>query len=169
MKKVIISQLFSSLTMLQNAINSCPDELWDNQDYDNKYWHIVYHALFFTDLYLSPSMDQFKSWEKARNDYQFMGAVPWPPHYTPKFEHSYSKSDLNEYLEKIKAESQSQIDQDDLNANSGFDWLPFNRLELHIYSIRHLQYHTGQLIERLKSNGGKGTRWIALMTPDANQ
>jgi hypothetical protein len=159
-KRAIISQLLSSLAMLQNAINDCPDALWDNADYENKYWHIVYHVLYFTDLYLSPSLDRFIGWEKARDDYQFMGPVPWPPHYTPKIEHGYSKSDLIEYIEKLKAESPSRIDQDDLNTNSGFDWLPFNRAELHLYSIRHLQFHTGQLIERMKNTGVNRTRWI---------
>ncbi|WP_199617174.1 DinB family protein [Paenibacillus alkalitolerans] len=167
MKKVIISQLLSSIAMLQNAVNNCPDELWDNEEHENKYWHIVYHALYFTDLYLSPSMDRFKSWDKARNEYQFLGPVPWPPHYTPKIEQSYSRAELNEYIEKIKAESVSRIDQDDLNANSGFDWLPFNRMELHLYSIRHLQHHTGQLVERLKDNGVSGTRWVVAVNRDA--
>jgi hypothetical protein len=38
-----------------------------------------------------------------------------------------------------------------LDAASGFDWLPFNRFELHLYNMRHLQHHTGQLTERLRT------------------
>jgi arylsulfatase A-like enzyme len=160
MKKAIISQLLSSLAMLQEAINNCPDNLWDHQGHENKYWHIVYHTLFFTHLYLSPSENKFKHWENARDEYQFMGPVPWPPHYTPKIEHSYTKLDLMEYLEKIKGDAPNQITQDDLNANSGFDWLPFSRLELYLHMIRHVQHHIGQLIERLRDSGVKRNRWI---------
>ncbi|XEC92935.1 DinB family protein [Paenibacillus tarimensis] len=160
MKNSLVSQLLSSLNMLQDAIHRCPDELWDHQGYENKYWHIVYHTLFFTDLYLSPSDNEFVSWERAKNEYQFLGPVPWPPHYTPIIEESYTKQDLIEYLEKIKEDAPNKIHQDDLNASSGFDWLPFNRTELHIYSIRHIQHHTGQLIERLRNSGVTRNRWV---------
>jgi hypothetical protein len=169
MKKAIISQLLSSLTMLEEAINKCPDDLWDHQGYENKYWHIVYHTLFFTHLYLTPSENMFKNWEKARNEYQFMGQVPWPPHYTPKIEHTYSKEDLIEYIEKIKGEAPNIIAQDDLNAKSGFEWLPFNRLELYLHMIRHVQHHTGQLIERLRNTGVKRNKWIVTNIVQDNQ
>ena len=43
-----------------------------------------------------------------------------------------------------------RVTQLDLEAHSGFEWLPFGKLELQIYSIRHLQQHTGELMERLK-------------------
>ncbi|MWV43391.1 hypothetical protein GRF59_07070 [Paenibacillus sp. HJL G12] len=160
MKKTIISQMLSSLNMLQDAIHNCPNELWDHQEHENKYWHIVYHALFFTHLYLGPNANEFPKWKKARNEYQFMGPVPWPPHHTPKIDEKYSKEDLNEYLELIRQEVPIRINQDDLDANSGFDWLPFSRMELHLHSIRHIQHHTGQLIERLRNFGIKRNRWI---------
>lgn len=169
MKKTIISQLLASLAMLQDAIHNCPDDLWDHPEYENKYWHIVYHALFFTHLYLSPSEDQFQAWKKAKQEYQFMGPVPWPPHYTPKIEESYTKAELDEYLEMIKNEALNLINEDDLDADSGFDWLPFNRLELHLYIIRHIQHHTGQLVERLRSFGIKRNRWIVKMNGQDNQ
>ena len=28
---------------------------------------------------------------------------------------------------------------------SGFEWLKFTRAETHVYNIRHIQHHTGQL------------------------
>jgi len=37
----------------------------------------------------------------------------------------------------------------DLEVASGFHWLPYTKLELQFYSIRHLQQHTGELMERL--------------------
>ncbi len=36
---------------------------------------------------------------------------------------------------------------------SGFFWLPFGKLELQFYNIRHLQHHTGELFERLGAVG----------------
>ncbi|KPJ52053.1 hypothetical protein AMJ39_08795 [candidate division TA06 bacterium DG_24] len=45
---------------------------------------------------------------------------------------------------------------------SGFPWLPFNRFELHLYNIRHIQHHAGQLIERLRSQGVTDFEWVGI-------
>jgi len=33
-------------------------------------------------------------------------------------------------------------------------------MELHIYNIRHLQHHTGQLMDRLRTAGNIGVAWV---------
>jgi uncharacterized damage-inducible protein DinB len=43
-------------------------------------------------------------------------------------------------LETIAAETLQS-----LQAPSGFEWIKFSRGELHLYNIRHLQHHAGQL------------------------
>ena len=53
----------------------------------------------------------------------------------------------------------------DLEAESGFHWLPFDKLELQIYNIRHIQQHTGELYERLGTAGGVELGWVG-MKPD---
>ena len=52
------------------------------------------------------------------------------------------------------------MDALDLEAESGFYWLPFNKLELQFYNIRHLTLHTGELAERLWAVAGEETRWV---------
>ena len=38
-----------------------------------------------------------------------------------------------------------------LITDDGYDlWLPFSRLELHLYNLRHIQHHTGQLSAYLR-------------------
>ena len=37
--------------------------------------------------------------------------------------------------------------------DSGFNWLPFGKLELQLYNIRHIQQHTGELSQRLGDHG----------------
>ena len=48
----------------------------------------------------------------------------------------------------------------DLEAQSGFYWLPFGKLELQFYNIRHTQQHTGELCERLGATGDIEVAWI---------
>ena len=44
---------------------------------------------------------------------------------------------------------------------NGFDWLPMNKAELQIYTIRHLQQHAGEtLMERLGSRAGIDVDWV---------
>ncbi|MEZ4515671.1 MAG: hypothetical protein R3C44_02140 [Chloroflexota bacterium] len=38
---------------------------------------MVYHALFYTHLYVYPTEADFVPWEKRRPDIQFMGHTPW--------------------------------------------------------------------------------------------
>ncbi|KPV49022.1 hypothetical protein SE17_34945, partial [Kouleothrix aurantiaca] len=46
-----------------------------------------------------------------------------------------------------------------LDAPSGFSWLPLTKFELQIYSIRHIQQHAGELMERL-GPGATGLDWV---------
>jgi hypothetical protein len=52
------------------------------------------------------------------------------------------------------------VDSLDFEAESGFSWLPFNKLELQFYNIRHLQQHTGELSERVGTTSEVEVKWI---------
>jgi hypothetical protein len=49
-----------------------------------------------------------------------------------------------------------------LEAESGFYWLPFDKLELQFYNIRYLQQHTGELCERLGAHGELQVQWVGM-------
>lgn len=153
---VIQSQYHSALAMLKQAIEKCPPDLWVDPHYDNAYWHIAYHALFYTHLYAQPSMREFKPWPKHRAEYESLG----PPQHMPKIGEPYSHADLLEFLEYCHAYLDSWLEGLDFAAESGFDWLPFSKLELQFYTIRHLQQHTGELCERLWARQRIAVDWI---------
>ena len=46
--------------------------------------------------------------------------------------------------------------------NLGFYWLPFNKLELQFYNIRHIQQHTGELYERLGTRENIELDWVSI-------
>lgn len=160
LRGIIQSQYLASLEMLKAAIEKCPDALWNDAEYPNKFWHISYHVLFYTHLYLQQREEDFQPWTKHRKDYPFMGPVPWPPHRKPEIGEPYSKQEILEYLEVCRNEVRRRVDQMDLDAESGFEWLPFGKLELQFYNIRHVQHHAGQLIDRLRTRAGIGTEWV---------
>ena len=167
-KDVIKSQYDASLEMLRSAIIKCPPSLWNSKDFKNKFWHISYHVLFYTHLYLQESEKQFVPWSKHKDNYQFLGPLPWPPHTKPEIGEPYSKDQILGYLDMCKNEVEEKVSAMDLNAESGFSWLPFNKLELQFYNIRHIQHHTGALIDRLRTKENIGVDWVGMKTSSRN-
>jgi hypothetical protein len=156
-KEIIKSQYRASLEMLRRAIEACPDPLWGSSDYKNPFWHIAYHALFYTHFYLHPSEEAFVPWEKHNDAYL---SLEGNPEGSGGKEVPYSKEDLLAYLRLCLEQVKEHVDAMDLEAESGFYWLPFNKLELQFYSIRHIMQHTGELGERLGGQGEIEVGWV---------
>jgi hypothetical protein len=161
---IIRSQYQAALGMLQQAVNKCPDALWDHADDKTKFWHIAYHALFYTHLYLHKTEAEFTPWAKHRHEYHFMGPLPWPQHRRPNIGEPYPKTEILEYVDFCRQQVEQKVPALDFAAPSGFDWLPMNKFELQIYTIRHLQQHTGELMERLGSRADIEVDWIGTAT-----
>jgi hypothetical protein len=155
----IARQYRASLAMLGQAIELCPEPLWLSTEYPNKFWHIAHHTLFYTHLYLQPSEADFRSWAKYRKDSQYLGSRPCAPG-TPAVQTPYTKAEILEYHELCRADVEARVPALDLAAPSGFSWLPFNKLEVQFYNIRHVQHHTGQLADRLRAAAGIGLSWV---------
>jgi hypothetical protein len=153
-------QYRASLEMLRQAIDQCPEPLWLDPNYPNRFWHIAYHALFYSHLYLQAGEAEFKPWTKRRPDYQFLGPTSWPPHERPKIELPYSQAEVLEYHGVCCGEVEERVRSLELDSPSGFPWLPFSRMELHLYNLRHLQHHAGQLIDRLRTADNIGVAWV---------
>jgi hypothetical protein len=166
-KEVIKSQYYASLEMLKEVISKCPPSLWNNQEPKNKFWHISYHVLYCTHMYLQDSDKQFVRWSKHRDTYQFLGPLPWPPHIKPNIGEPYTKEEILEYFDVCQRQVEEKVSSLDLNAESGFYWLPIKKLELQLYNIRHIQHHAGALIDRLRTSENIGVDWV-VKKPDSS-
>lgn len=162
--KILISQFHAALEMLNQAISKCPDSLWDDPSDRNKYWHLSYHVLFYTHLYLHPSGQEFVPWAKHRENYNVMSKVlPWPPHDPVQIGEAYTQAEVLEFWQVCDATVDEMLSRVDLDAEtSGFDWISLNKLELQLYNLRHLQQHTGELMERLGSRAGIDVDWVGM-------
>lgn len=160
--EALARQYHSSLKMLDQAIALSPEPLWlaSLDSSPNRYWHIAYHALFYTHFYLAPTEADFVPWRLHRKEYNFLGAVPWRPGESHIAEIPYTQLELREYLDFCHGEVDKQTAVLDLESPSGFHWLPFNKLELQLYNLRHLSHHTGELTDRLRSQANLGVAWV---------
>jgi hypothetical protein len=53
-----------------------------------------------------------------------------------------------------------------MSDESGFHWFPIPKLEHQLVNLRHIQYHTAQLADRLRAAEDVGIRWIGARRPD---
>ena len=143
-KAAIQSQFLATLEMLKKAVEGCPDAIWADPEPQNKFWHIAFHALFYAHFYLHPTQDDFAAWEKHRDE-----VTSLKPSDDQNAVEPYSQAEVLEYLAFCQEQVKEKVASSDLEAESGFYWLPFNTLEKHLYNIRHVQQHTGELCERL--------------------
>ena len=150
MQQLLISQYGAALKMLGQIIRLCPETLW-TAGQQHPFWKTVYHALHFTNFYLSENEHSFSPWQLHE-----------PGNH--RFEHKggpvYSKEELLQLLHQTEQSLAGRLDLQDMQAPSGFEWLPMNKAELHLYNIRHIQHHVGQLTERLHVAGITGIEWV---------
>ena len=160
--KVIVSQYLAALEMLKEAIDQCPGSMWNEPSDKTKFWHIAYHALFYTHLYLQDSEEDFTPWSKHRKGYHSLGHEPRSPDSGPETVEPYEKDTVLEYLAFCQKQLADRVPQLNLEAASGFHWLPFGKLELQFYTIRHIQQHTGELMERLGTRADLELPWVGM-------
>jgi hypothetical protein len=155
LKGIILSQFQAGLGMLDDCLRRCPDDKWDGPIGKYPFWHVAYHTLCYVDLYLSPGEAAYTH----RPDIHPAGMNEFSEEYPSR---RFTREELIGYLDICRRKADDMLAADtpaSLQAGSGFPWLPFSRGELHIYNLRHVQHHTGQLSAYLR-RAGVETKWI---------
>lgn len=143
-RATLISQYEAALSMLNQCVAACPAEHWDAKIGNGPFRWVVYHTLFFTDLYLSPSNEAFELRElhhrvgDEREDRACLG-----------LQHDEALEYVTICHEKVPIALAGETPES-LAGPSGFSWYPIPRGELHLNNIRHIQHHTGQLSAYLR-------------------
>jgi hypothetical protein len=143
--QIIQAQYLAALEMLKQAIVKCPAALWNAPGDQDPVWRKAYHALFYVHFYLQANEQAFTPWEK---------------HHDPQTGVPFSGAEVLEYQAFVQNQVREQVPRLELAAESGFHWLPFNKLELQFYNLRHLQQHVGELYERLGSREMIELDWV---------
>ncbi len=158
MSAALRSQYRAALVMFDECVTRCPDEMWDRAKDGNRTWHLAYHTLFYTALYLSSEAKPVL-WKGCRRGYQSFQAGPWAPDFDPKSATAYSKEDILSFSAWLRRRLKHCFHDADVAMDSGFSWLPMSRFEVYLYTFRHLSHHIGQLSERVKQGTKQGVAW----------
>jgi hypothetical protein len=162
LRAVLKSQYHAALAMLRDAIEKCPDEIWDGGKHTRPVWHVAYHTLFFTHLYLQPNEEAFRPWEHHRKEHQILASsVPWPPHYPTAVPEPYTKAEVLDYWNVCDGLVDAAVEDLDLDASDcGFFWYKMPKLEHQVMNIRHAQHHAAQIADRVRLAADIGVEWV---------
>ena len=154
-------QFGAAIDMLDNAIEACPDELWQARLFPDsipefaEFWCIAYHCLFWLDFYLSETAENFAPPAPFTLSEFESGQLP---------ERVYTKEELREYLAYGRSKCRTTIaSMTDFMAPQQVrpNWSIESVGELLLDNMRHVQEHAAQLSLFLGQNVGTAPGWIS--------
>jgi hypothetical protein len=157
-KTIIWQQFGASIDMLENAIGACPDELWNDRSKQPEFWYIVFHTLFWLDMYLSNSVEEFA----LALPEPFTLSEMDPAGLLP--ERIFTKAELQTYLRYGRKKCRAVVSE--LTDENAFQMRKFGSiegsvLELLLYNMRHVQHHAAQLNLILRQTIDSAPEWVA--------
>ena len=164
LRSALAGQYGASLAMLDACLLPAESAgAWNEPVGKFPFWHVAYHVTVCTDMYLSPEEQSFRPPAFHRACYNFLGPPPWAPDQKVVIDQPYDRATLSGYVATCRAKAGRAVHAETeatLAGPSGFHWLTFTRLELHLYNLRHVQHHAGQLSACLRRRGGQGVGWV---------
>lgn len=151
------SQFVASLEMLGNAMRACPPLVWDDPDTPvaQRFWYLAFHTLFWLDHDLQPEgVEHVPPAPFTLGELDPAGVYP---------DRAYTLAELLAYLDHDRNLLRAALTGLDDKTAASPCWSPgrdFSVLEMHLYSLRHVMHHTGQLQLLLRQGGATPPRWV---------
>ncbi|MBP7042776.1 MAG: DinB family protein [Chloroflexi bacterium] len=158
----VAQQFGAAIDMLEKVLVACPDELWrvclwnDPQlPRSAEFWYVVYHTLFWLDLYLSGSVEGFMPPAPfTLDELDPAGIIPV---------RAFSRDELQTYLahgrEKCRS-TLSVLTDEKAQQLCAFPWGELTFAALLLDTMRHVQEHVAQLNMILGQKIGWSPGWI---------
>jgi hypothetical protein len=153
-KTIIWKQFGAAIDALENAIDTCPDDLWYDDSRMPPVWALIHHTLFWLDYYLSSSMDDFSPPEPfGLEELDPSGKLPERP---------YGRDELLKYLEYGRHKCRTTIEsmtEEQACRTYNFGKVNISFGELLLYNMRHVQHGAAQLNLILRQSIDSAPRW----------
>jgi predicted ester cyclase len=153
--EAVWQQFGAAIYTLADTVRACPPELWNDPNDKMPYWYVVYHTLFWLDLYLSGALEGFAPPAPFTLDELDPNEVlPDQP---------YSQADLLGYLEQCREKCRSilrALTDEQARRPCAFRWGTISYAELLLYNLRHVQDHAAELHLILGQKTGTAPGWV---------
>ncbi|MHA2246526.1 MAG: hypothetical protein ACXADY_16410 [Candidatus Hodarchaeales archaeon] len=160
--KGFIEQYGAAFKTLERIIDICPDEFWNDLTNGPEFYKILYHTMFFTDLYLSTEDESKNFTPKFSHAEDFRSSKE---NFHPKeWARSLSKSEVKDYLKDLRVKGRKRIEEltiEQLISNPLFKWHGSSLLSSLMYNLRHIMLHIGALQVRLRIHGVEERFWVS--------
>jgi hypothetical protein len=158
-------QYHAGLAMLAQCAERCPAELWRTGEEFRPFWRVVFHAAYFTHLYLGQNEGAFQKWEGQKEGVHtdlWLSDKEVALLASQKDPEIYDTQEMLAYIHWIDAQVDNRVDHLNLESEeTGFSWYKnMTKLSHQLLNLRHLQGHIGQLSERLMAQG-IDTDWVS--------
>jgi hypothetical protein len=154
------NQYGKCFNMLFHAINDYKEELWfDHFNYKSPVWQIVYHAIFYTNIYCGAEEKDIEHWAKEKNDYHRFDKLQEIKRIDADQIKPYTKNEMIEYLEFVKSKVPDYLSRMKPEEKCWPYWYNEKQLEFHINNIRHIEHHIAEIIERHDIASGFPYKW----------
>lgn len=166
-KRAVTSQFDAALLMLARSVELFDDGLWLAPVGTRAAWEVAFHTAAYTSLYSSRSMEDNVHPAWAGPFSHSLGRRPEPPHDPVDPGLPLDRGQVAGFIRDTRAKVHAAIaaeTPETLAGPSGFPWVPFSRAELHLYNLRHVQHHTGQLAALLGKHG-RPVDWVGMSQP----
>src|SRR5262249_32386501 len=150
--KLALGQQYEAAFCTLNAcIDRCPDAAWNAPVVNLTFNQVLFHALFYADLFLGRDVESLRAQEFHQQNPEFFRDYE-------EFQDRaqtllYERTPTKAYLQHCRTKAAAVIaaeTEETLSAPCGFERRNFSRAELHVYNIRHLQHHAACLNLRLR-------------------
>src|SRR5207237_8234096 len=101
----VAGQYGAALAMLHDCVERAGPTVWPATVGTRPYWHVAYHTLFVTDLYLSPSEETFRPQPFHREDSDELGGPPGAPGKNVTAGEAYDLATLVAYVETCRGKA----------------------------------------------------------------
>jgi hypothetical protein len=147
--EVLQKQYTKCFSILKNVIDSYDEVIWtNNSDYKTPAWQIVYHAIFYANIYCSSSEIDIVQWPKSRNDYHDLKKM----HELIKNKEIklilFTKEEMLEYAQFVENKIPIYLIKMKPEEKCWPFWYNESQLEFQLNNLRHIQHHIGEIIER---------------------
>jgi len=152
----------SSLVMLEEIIEKCPNDLWIEIHGKFPFWQQLFHVIESIDYWIREDYQLIyddtikKSWSSSKN------VTPYLDSKQLKFEEYLTKNEIFEYYYIVKNKSKEffdSLEDSKINLAIAENNENFTYLDIISMQLRHIMYHVGHCICILRDNSDVDVEW----------